>query len=105
MHYTYILESSTEPGERYIGHTSDLKKRLEEHNAGKCKNLGDSNSTSPLKRWNRPKALNAISNLVPDTPLPTNIFGLDRAHNTPSISRKTPLILSDLPFLSYNFVA
>jgi predicted GIY-YIG superfamily endonuclease len=33
MHYTYVLETSTEPGERYIGHTFDLKKRLEEHNA------------------------------------------------------------------------
>jgi predicted GIY-YIG superfamily endonuclease len=36
MHYTYILESSNKPGEQYIGHTSDLKERLEEHNAGKC---------------------------------------------------------------------
>jgi predicted GIY-YIG superfamily endonuclease len=45
MHYTYILESSTEPGERYIGHTSDLKKRLKEHNAGKCRH------TAKLKPW------------------------------------------------------
>jgi len=45
MHYTYILEISTEQGERYIGHTSDLKKRLEEHNAGKCSH------TAKLKPW------------------------------------------------------
>ena len=36
MYYTYILESKTAPGERYIGHTSDLRQRLSEHNAGKC---------------------------------------------------------------------
>ena len=45
MHYTYILESKIKPGERYIGHTSDLKKRLEEHNAGKCRH------TTKLKPW------------------------------------------------------
>jgi putative endonuclease len=36
MFYTYILESECKPGERYIGHTSDLKQRLFEHNSGKC---------------------------------------------------------------------
>jgi len=36
VYYTYILESEIKPGERYIGHTSDLKTRLKEHNAGKC---------------------------------------------------------------------
>ena len=36
MHYTYILESEHQPGERYIGYTSDLKARLKEHNGGKC---------------------------------------------------------------------
>jgi len=36
MHYAYILESEIKLGERYIGHTSDLKARLKEHNAGKC---------------------------------------------------------------------
>ncbi len=36
MYYTYILESETSPRERYVGHTSDLKKRLAEHNTGKC---------------------------------------------------------------------
>ena len=37
MFYAYILESEIKPGKRYIGHTSDLKKRLSLHNAGKCK--------------------------------------------------------------------
>src|ERR1019366_10782771 len=36
MFYTYIIESSCQPGNRYIGHTSDLKQRLAEHNAGHC---------------------------------------------------------------------
>jgi putative endonuclease len=45
MHYTYIIESLSKPEERYIGHTSDLKKRLAEHNAGKCEH------TSKLKPW------------------------------------------------------
>jgi predicted GIY-YIG superfamily endonuclease len=45
MYFTYILESSNEPGERYIGHTSDLRKRLEEHNSGKCRH------TAKYKPW------------------------------------------------------
>ena len=36
MFYTYILQSITNPGMLYRGHTSTLKKRLAEHNAGKC---------------------------------------------------------------------
>ena len=36
MFYTYILESTDNPNQRYIGHTTDLKKRLSEHNYGKC---------------------------------------------------------------------
>jgi len=36
VHYTYILESISNPGEKYIGHTADLKRRIEEHNSGKC---------------------------------------------------------------------
>ena len=34
FHYTYILESIAD-GKRYIGYTSNLKKRLVEHNDGK----------------------------------------------------------------------
>lgn len=45
MYYTYIIESLNKPEERYIGHTSDLKKRLAEHNSGKCEH------TSKLKPW------------------------------------------------------
>lgn len=36
VHYTYILQSTREAAKRYIGHTSDLKRRVREHNAGKC---------------------------------------------------------------------
>jgi len=36
MYYTYVLESLRNPGMRYIGSTSDLKRRLEEHNAGRA---------------------------------------------------------------------
>jgi len=45
MHYTYILESTVKPGERYIGHTSDIRKRLQEYNAGKCSH------SAKLKPW------------------------------------------------------
>jgi len=45
MHYTYILESIIRPGQRDIGHTSDIRTRLQEHNAGKCRH------TAKLKPW------------------------------------------------------
>ena len=35
VHYTYILQSPSRPGQRYIGHTSDLRQRLTAHNAGR----------------------------------------------------------------------
>jgi putative endonuclease len=35
MHYVYLLESDRVPGERYVGTTADLKRRFDEHNAGK----------------------------------------------------------------------
>jgi len=34
MFYTYILRSISHPEQRYIGSTSDLRKRLAKHNAG-----------------------------------------------------------------------
>ncbi|MFH1200923.1 MAG: GIY-YIG nuclease family protein [bacterium] len=36
MYYTYILKSSID-GTKYIGHTSNLKNRLKEHNQGQSK--------------------------------------------------------------------
>lgn len=33
--YVYLLRSKSHPGQRYIGLTEDLKKRLTEHNAGR----------------------------------------------------------------------
>jgi len=35
VHYVYLLESDRVPGERYIGMTTDLKRRFDEHNAGR----------------------------------------------------------------------
>ena len=34
MHYVYILRSINYPDQIYVGHTSDLKKRLSNHNYG-----------------------------------------------------------------------
>ncbi len=34
MHYVYLLRSKSHLEQRYIGSTSDLKKRLCEHNSG-----------------------------------------------------------------------
>jgi putative endonuclease len=45
MFYAYILESLVKPGELYRGSTDELKRRLAEHNAGKCVH------TSKLKPW------------------------------------------------------
>ena len=36
MFYTYIIESINHPGNRYIGHTTDLKQRVADHNTGRC---------------------------------------------------------------------
>lgn len=38
MFYTYILQSLKD-GSTYIGSTTDLRKRLEEHNQGKTKSI------------------------------------------------------------------
>jgi putative endonuclease len=35
MHYVYLLQSEAFPGQRYVGLTTDLRRRLAEHNAGK----------------------------------------------------------------------
>lgn len=34
MHYVYLLISQSDESQRYIGSTSDIKKRLNEHNSG-----------------------------------------------------------------------
>lgn len=45
MFYVYILSRTTVPNTFYIGFTSDLKKRLNEHNSGK------SIHTNKFKPW------------------------------------------------------
>jgi len=45
MYYTYILESEKYPDKRYIGHSANLKQRLQDHNAGKCSH------TSKYRPW------------------------------------------------------
>lgn len=37
MKYVYILRSLVSPNQTYIGLTSDLRRRLCDHNSGKCK--------------------------------------------------------------------
>jgi len=45
MYYVYILRSKTDPAQTYIGSTSDLRRRLAEHNSGK------SIHTNKFKPW------------------------------------------------------
>ena len=45
VYYTYVLESIERPGTLYIGRTSDLRRRLEQHNAG------ENRSTARLRPW------------------------------------------------------
>jgi predicted GIY-YIG superfamily endonuclease len=35
VHYVYLLKSDCTAGQRYIGVTADLKRRIAEHNSGK----------------------------------------------------------------------
>ena len=46
MYYVYLLQSQTNPTERYTGLTSDLKARLQKHNEG------GSPHTSQYRPWN-----------------------------------------------------
>lgn len=39
MHYVYLLQSVSNTGERYVGETHDLPKRLLEHNAGRSPHM------------------------------------------------------------------
>ena len=46
MHYVYLLRSIPNPDQTYIGHSNDLKTRLQAHNHGQ------SPHTSKFKPWN-----------------------------------------------------
>ncbi|MEE9555170.1 MAG: GIY-YIG nuclease family protein [candidate division Zixibacteria bacterium] len=41
MFFVYVIKSSN--GKRYTGYTSDLSRRLEEHNSGACKSTKSGN--------------------------------------------------------------
>ena len=45
MHYVYLLESLSCPGQRYVGETAHLKDRLRAHNAG------ESSHTAKYRPW------------------------------------------------------
>ena len=45
MHYVYLIESTSAPGIRYKGYTTDLRQRIADHNSGK--NV----STKPHRPW------------------------------------------------------
>ena len=45
MFYVYLIESLIEQRQRYVGMTSDIERRLQEHNAGK------STHTAKYKPW------------------------------------------------------
>ena len=45
MIYVYLLQSQASPNQRYVGLTTDLKKRLGDHNVGKSRN------TSKFTPW------------------------------------------------------
>ena len=45
MFCVYLLESLSTPGRRYVGFTTDLKQRFDDHNAGK------SSHTAKFKPW------------------------------------------------------
>jgi len=41
MYHVYLIRSTTNPKETYIGFTSDIKQRLQEHNSGKSLHTAD----------------------------------------------------------------
>ena len=80
MHCVYLLESDRVGGQRYVGLTSDLKKRLAEHSAGK------SSHTSKFAPWRlvtclafsderKTAAFERHKNLGRDTPSQTSGYG------------------------------
>ncbi len=46
MYYVYMLENRARPPQRYIGYSSDLRRRLRAHNEGKLPN------TARYRPWN-----------------------------------------------------
>jgi len=42
MFYVYLLESLSVPGQRYVGFTTELRQRLDDHNAGQSPHTASS---------------------------------------------------------------
>ncbi len=100
LHFVYIIESESSPGRFYVGSTTDLDRRFEEHNSGK------STHTAKFTPWRlvtyiafsdqalikqRRFALRAILNQAPEEPLRRDTFSGAEAGSrqiTPSASAK-----------------
>ncbi len=95
--YVYLLESIGVAGQIYVGHTNDLRTRLDAHNAGQ------SPHTAKYKPWrlvtylafsNDAKAVasSAISRPRPAEPLPTSGFDEARCWQHPRIDFATATV-------------
>ena len=51
MRYVYFLQSEGVIGQRYVGVTSNLRKRLAEHNAGKSPHPGSGHAFAKRHFW------------------------------------------------------
>ena len=65
LHYVYFLESLSHPEQRYVGLTNDLRRRLDQHNAGASRH------TSKYLPW-RLVSYVAFSDVA--KPLPSNFI-------------------------------
>jgi predicted GIY-YIG superfamily endonuclease len=61
MKYVYFLQSISGPDKRYVGITTDLNKRLKEHNTGK------SSHTTKFKPWKVVVAIRFADDLKAET--------------------------------------
>lgn len=83
VHYVYLLECSDDRNSFYIGYTTDLKRRLAEHNAGtgakytrgrtpvtpRYVEYWDSQSAAMSREWElKQLRRNEKEQLVPETP-------------------------------------
>ncbi len=87
MYYVYLIESTAFPGERYVGLTTDLKRRFRNHNDGESptplsSNLGALSPTSHFLIERKLKLSSDISSLAQATLSPAIDCG-DQYDNCP----------------------